>query len=144
MVHTWRSRNKKSASVLSCAYLEKSGIQRGSSSRPNVCRMNAVLPIAADTTYEYPLCKVLAKENCARRFDSVKYDEHNGEITYEYSFLTRHGIFKDDLETYFYAVVGSAVSCYDDIRKCSVGRYKSKEANEIIQKVNAIVSDIKE
>ena len=80
----------------------------------------------------------------ANLLDRYKYDEHNGEITYEYSFLTRHGIFKDDLETYFYAVVGSAVSCYDDIRKCSVGRYKSKEANEIIQKVNAIVSDIKE
>lgn len=84
------------------------------------------------------------KRELRRRFDSFKSDEHNGEITYEYSFLTRHGIFKDDLEAYFYAVVGSAVSCYDDIRKCSVGRFKSKEANEIIQKVNALVSDIKE
>lgn len=111
---------------------------------PNVCRIDAVLPISADSTYEYPLCKVLAKENFAKRFGSFKYDERDGEITYEYSFLARHGIFKDDLDVYFHAVVSSAVSCYDDIRKCCVGRFKGKEVNEILKKVNDLVSDISE
>ena len=111
---------------------------------PDVCRIDAVLPISADSTYEYPLCKVLAKENFAKRFGSFKYDERDGEITYEYSFLARHGILKDDLETYFHAVVGSAISCYDEIRKCCVGRFKGKEVNEILKKVNALVSDFSE
>lgn len=100
------------------------------------------LPISADSIYEYPLCKVLAKENFAERFGSFKYDERDGEITYEYGFLARHGILKDDLETYFHAVVCSAITCYDDIRKYCVGRFKGKEVNEILKKVNDLVSDI--
>lgn len=111
---------------------------------PNVCRIDAVLPISADSTYEYPLCKVLAKENYSKRFGSFKYDERDGEIIYVHSFITDHGIFKDDLETYFHAVVSTAASSYDDIRKCCVGRFKANEITEILQKVNALVSDISE
>lgn len=111
---------------------------------PNACRIDAVLPISADSTYEYPLCKVLAKENFPKRFGSFKYDERDGEITYEYSFLARHGIFKDDLDTYFHAVVSSAVSCYNEIRKCCVGRFKGKEVTDILKKVNDLVSEISE
>lgn len=111
---------------------------------PNVCRIDAVLPISADATYEYPLCKVLAQENYSKRFGSFKYDERDGEVSFQYSFLARHGIFQDDLETYFDAVVGSVVTCYNNIRKCCVGRFKSKEVTEILKKVNDLVSDISE
>lgn len=109
---------------------------------PDVCRIVAVLPVTAEPVYEYPLCLVLAKKNYPKRFGAFKYDERDGEISYEYSFLIGSGIIPDDMDNYFHAVVSSAVNGYDDIRKTCVGRFKGKEVSEILQKVNDLVSDI--
>lgn len=111
---------------------------------PRVCRIEAVLPISADATYEYPLCKALASQNYPRRFGSFKYDERDGEITYEHSFITRDGICKEDFGTYFHAVIHAAISGYNDIRKCCVGRFKGRELSDILKKVNDLVSDLSE
>ena len=111
---------------------------------PNVCRIDAILPILADATYEYPLCKKLASENYMKRFGSFKYDEQDGEISYEYSFLAHPDNLKDDLDTYFHAVTGTASSCYDDIRKYCAGRFKSKEVSDIVKKANDLVREISE
>ena len=109
---------------------------------PKVCRIDAILPITAESTYEYPLCAKIAKENYPKRFGSMKYDSRDGELLYSYSFLTNHGIHQDDLNILFHAVVSSAVDCYEATKKCAVGRFKGKEVNDILQKVNELVSDI--
>ena len=109
---------------------------------PNVCRVDAVLPITGEALYEYPLCEKITKFNYMKRFGSLKYDERDGEITYEYSFLIGHQIYPDELNRYLRAVLSSADDAYAEIKKCCVGRFKSKEVNEILTKVNALVEDI--
>ena len=109
---------------------------------PNVCRIDAILPITADEIYEYPLCKQLAKENYMKRFGSFKYDERDGEVSYEYSFLINTGIRKADLDTYFHAVVSTAAGGFAEIRKNCVGKYKGHEVDEILDKVKALVNDL--
>ena len=109
---------------------------------PEVCRVDAILPITGDALYEYPLCEKITKFNYMKRFGSLKYDERDGEITYEYSFLSGHQIYPDELNRYLRAVLSSADDAYAEIKKCCVGRFKSKEVNEILTKVNALVEDI--
>ena len=109
---------------------------------PNVCRVDAVLPITGEALYEYPLCEKITNFNYMKRFGSLKYDERDGEITYEYSFLIGHQIYPDELNRYLRAVLSSADDAYAEIKKCCVGRFKSKEVNEILTKVNALVEDI--
>ena len=75
---------------------------------PDVCRVAIILPIAADPIYVYPLCLAIANENYGFRYGTFKYDERDGEVSFEYSIRAKHGINKDDLDVYFYAAANSA------------------------------------
>lgn len=110
--------------------------------KPRVCRIDAILPISADPTYEYVLCKKMVKANYPKRYGALHYDEKDGEMSYRYSFPITHGLYKDDLKMSFLAVASSAAGDYEEIKKCCVGKFKSKEVNEILKNVNRLVSDI--
>lgn len=109
---------------------------------PKVCRVDAILPITADSIYDYVLCAKMAKENYPRRYGALQYDENDGEMSYRYSFPIGHGLYTDDLKHIFLAVASSASVSFDVIKKCCVGKFKSKEINEILKKVNDLVSDL--
>ncbi len=109
---------------------------------PNVCRINATLPIAADAVYEYPLCKLLAKENYNKRFGSFKYDERDGEVSYEHSFFAHNGIQAEELAVYFHAVLESAASAYDIIRRYCVGKFKKEEVHQMLKNAESLIKDI--
>ena len=111
---------------------------------PKACIIKGIYPFNADSVYEYPVLKVLAKESARRRFGAFCYDEDDGEITYKIAFLTEHGIIKDDLEDYFTAVVQSMRDCHDAILKGSVGRFSSNTVDELLKNVEALVNDITE
>lgn len=109
---------------------------------PRVCRVDAILPITADKTYDWLLGVKLASANYPKRYGAFQYDERDGEVSYRYSFPTTHGLHKDDLKSVFLAVATSADREYDAIKKCCVGRFKNKEINEILKKVNELVDDL--
>lgn len=109
---------------------------------PKVCRIDAILPIVADSIYDYVLCAKIAKENYARRYGVMHYDENDGEISYRYSFPIGHGLHVDDLKSIFLAVASSASNGFSEIKKCCAGRFKAEEKNEILKKVNDLVNDI--
>lgn len=111
---------------------------------PNACRIDAILPITGDQIYEYPLCKLLVKENYSRRYGAFQYDERDGEITYRYSFSTQAGLDGTVFEKAFIAVLNTADDCFPKIRRCAVGRFTSAETDEIINKVNALITDLDE
>lgn len=109
---------------------------------PRVCRIDAILPIAADETYDYLLCKAIAKENYPRRYGAMQYDERDGEISYRYCYPIGHGVYEDDLKRIFLAVANSASDSYAKVKKHCVGRYKKKEINDILKRINTLVSDL--
>lgn len=109
---------------------------------PCVVRIDGIMPITMDPTYEYIVCKKILKFNYSKRFGSVEYDERDGELAYRYSFSTKHGLHKDDLDHAFHAVVISAVDCHEEIRKACAGRFSAGETREILVKINELVKDI--
>lgn len=109
---------------------------------PNVCRIDALLPIVADPIYEYPLCKLLVKENYSRRYGAFQYDESDGELTYRYSFSTQCGLFGEVFEKAFLAVLNTADDCFPQIRKYAVGKFTNSETKDILEKLNVLITDI--
>lgn len=56
------------------------------------CILVGYLPIYADPVYSYPLCQLIAKENAKKLFGAIKYDERDGEVTYDYAYSVANGI----------------------------------------------------
>lgn len=109
---------------------------------PRACRIDAILPITADKTYEYLLCEAIVKINYDKRFGAFYYDESTGEVSYRYSFPIAHGVYMDELEQVFSAVQHTAAANYAEIVKHCVGKYKIKEITDILKKTDALVTDL--
>ena len=111
---------------------------------PDVCRIDAILPITADSTYAYPLCKLLIKENYSFRYGAFQYDEKDGEITFRYSFSTVAGLNAEVFTKMFLIVANTADDSYPQIKKHCVGKFNSKETDEILNIVDKLMKDISE
>ena len=106
------------------------------------CRIDAAYPFFAEKTYEYPLCKAIAKENIRYRVGALQYDERNGEVSFRYSYSISHGVYEDELGRSFECVLEAAENSYAVIQKNCVGKYERNEAKEMLNEINALVNDL--
>jgi hypothetical protein len=112
--------------------------------RLRTIRINVMLPITCDDTYDYLVCRAMAKENYPKRFGAGQYDERDGEISYRYSYLCRHEFHGDEFDTLLHAVVGSADDYYNAVNKLCVGRLKKSELEDTLKKVDHMVEELVE
>lgn len=111
-------------------------------SDPRACRIDAVYPFRAEPEFIYPLCAQLAKENYPRRYGALKYDESDGELSYQYSFPMTHGLHEDDFHDVFVSVLLSANSSYDVVKRCAIGRFQRAGQEEIIHKAQKLIAEL--
>lgn len=109
---------------------------------PRCIRIQAVLPTSADQTFDYPLCKAIAKLNYPKRYGALQYDERDGEVCYEYSYPITHGVFKDDFKMLFGIVTSSATDEYKMLRNYCAGKFSRTEVRDILIKVNDLVNEL--
>lgn len=111
-------------------------------SQPRVCRIDAILPIIVDKTYEYIVCKKIADANYVKRYGAFQYDERDGELSYRYSYPITYGVKKDELRNLILTVALSASEKYDEFKRACVGKFKAKELNEILENLNKLIRDL--
>lgn len=109
---------------------------------PRVCRIDAVFPFYAEEAFTYPLCAELIRENYSKRFGSLKYDEEDGELMYQYAFRIPDGLRETEFRENLAAVLVSATACFDEVKKYALGRFRKKERREIICTAQSLIMEL--
>lgn len=106
------------------------------------CILVGYLPICADPVYSYPLCQLIAKENAKKLFGAIKYDERDGEVTYDYAYSVANGIDEEEFEKLFHIVLKMVLDECEILKHYCNGRLNKQETNEVIDKIQKLVNDI--
>ena len=106
---------------------------------PDVIRIEAILPFSCDAKYAYPLCVEMAKENYNKRYGCFKYDERDGEMSFEYAVRAKNPVEQDDLDIYFNAVFGCAARKTETLRRYCFGMFEKEEKNKLLDAMHALI-----
>ena len=109
---------------------------------PKVCRVDAIYPFIAEQEFTYPLCEKLLEESYPRRFGALQYNASNKELSYRYSFPITHGMYKDDFQLVFLAVVKSAIESFDTVKQYAIGRFRNNIRQEIIDHAQNLLNEL--
>ncbi len=111
---------------------------------PYECSITALLPIKANTAFEYPLCKYLAKRNNTLRYGSFLYDERNLSISFYHRFFLNNDLDLNEFEIFFHIIASTSFKTFEDIRKYCMGEFDESIRDEILTEVNELVTDLYE
>ena len=109
---------------------------------PRVCRVDAILPTSVNPVYDAILCKELIRLNQPLRYGAFQYDESDGELSYRYSFPTQNGLYVDDLEHVFMAVLLTAQREFPKLQKYAVGKFTRAEEKQIQVYIERMIRDL--
>ena len=111
-------------------------------SDPRVCRIDAIMPTSVDPVYDAILCKEIVRLNQPLRYGAFQYDESDGELSYRYSFPANNGIYCDDLEKTFLAVMLTAQREFLKLQKYAVGKFTKAETEQIRQYIGRLTKEL--
>lgn len=109
---------------------------------PRHVRLSCILPISVESAFAYPVCEYIAKKNYFKRYGCLKYDESDGELSYEYGMPINNGLEDEFLDRFVFLITTSAVEDYDTLRRLAVGRVKKKAASNILSNVNKLIEEL--
>ena len=75
-------------------------------------------------------------------FGAIKYDERDGEITYDYAYSVANGIDEEEFEKLFHIVLKMVLDEFEILKHYCNGRLNKQETNEVIDKIQKLVNDI--
>lgn len=111
-------------------------------SDPRVCRIDAIMPTSVDPAYDAILCKEIVRLNQPLRYGAFQYDESDGQLSYRYSFPANNGIYSDDLEKTFLAVMLTAQREFLKLQKYAVGKFTKAETEQIRLYIERLTKDL--
>ena len=109
---------------------------------PRSCRIDAVFPFRADPKMVYPLCCQLQKESYSRRYGTLKYDESDNALSFQYSFPIGNGLHEDDFENMYAVVASAAEKSYDVVFRYALGKFKKVERIETICRAQQLLIEL--
>lgn len=110
--------------------------------KPDVVKIDIILPFKPTKTTELAVCKAIAKVNYCLRFGSFKYDEEDGEIKFSLSFITKNGTTLEEIALYYRLCITTAFNESDAIKDAVDGAFTLEEKSELRRNITGLLMSI--
>lgn len=110
--------------------------------KPDVVKFDVILPFKATKTTELAVCKAIAKVNYFLRFGSFKYDEEDGEIKFNFTYVTENGTTPEEVALYYRLCITTAFNEADAIKAAVGGIFTPEEKSELRRNITGLLMSL--